>query len=364
MSLRETYIKELRGLAAQDIDSVEMRWQSPSNIALIKYWGKHGNQLPMNPSVSFTLSKCFSDTYFKLIKKTGPSSTINVGFTLDQKASPVFSNRIKDYFDSIKDLCPFLTGYDIIIESSNSFPHSAGIASSASGFSALALCLTTMEDNLYGNLDDDLKFRRKASYLSRLGSGSASRSIYKRASWWGESPEIADSSDEFAVDVSELLHPIFNGFQDSVLIVSSDKKPVSSSHGHQLMDFHPYRKGRLHQADQHLRDMKSALQIGDLERFGHIVESEALSLHALMLSSSPGYFLISGETIAVIRAIRAFRESEKIPCYFTLDAGPNVHLLYPQQFSTQVKEFIIDELEPLTDHVIYDELGNGPVQLS
>ena len=364
MSLRDKYIAEIRSLAAQEVSQLECRWQSPSNIALVKYWGKHGIQLPMNPSVSFTLSRCFSDTYMRLERKTGPSTTIDLNFSLDQSPAPQFKHRIKTYLESILDLCPFLTQYTLHVESSNSFPHSAGIASSASGFSALALCLATIEDTLYGNLDDDTLFRQKASYLARLGSGSASRSIFNQAGWWGASNEVETASDEYAVNVSDLLHPVFHGFQDTVLIVSADKKPVSSSHGHGLMDFHPYREGRLRQVEQHLRDMKSALNTGDLNRFGQIVENEALSLHALMHSSSPGYFLITGQTIDAIHAIRTFRENNDVPCYFTLDAGPNIHLLYPQRFSDQVKDFIADELENLTSRIIYDEIGNGPVQLS
>ena len=307
MSKREAYIAEIRSMAAAEVDKSEIRWQSPSNIALVKYWGKHGNQLPMNPSVSFTLSRSFSDTFVRFDHKTGPSSTVDLSFSLDQSPAPEFKARIQQYLESIQDLCPWLKQYTISIESSNSFPHSAGIASSASGFSALALCLTSMEDQLFGNLEDDFAFRQKASYLARLGSGSASRSIYDQLAWWGESKELKSSSDEFAVSVSDWLHPDFLGFQDTILIVSADKKSISSSHGHELMDYHPYRQGRLEQVQHHLRDIKSALQIGDLERFGQIVETEALCLHALMLSSNPGYFLINGHSIKTIEAIKKFR---------------------------------------------------------
>jgi diphosphomevalonate decarboxylase len=364
MSLREVYKDQALHHAMKPIESFATRWQSPSNIALVKYWGKHGNQLPMNPSISFTLSRCFSDTYMGFDKKTGPSTTVDFKFLFNQSPAPQFEARIRSYLESIIDIHPFLTQYVMDIQSSNSFPHSAGIASSASGYSALALCLASMEDQLFGNLDNDEDFRQKASYLARLGSGSASRSIHSRAGWWGKSAELDGTSDEFAVDCSDLLHPVFDGYQDSIIVVSADEKPVSSSHGHHLMEFHPYKQGRLSQVNQHLAALKSSLQTGDLEHFGQIVEREALSLHALMLSSSPGYFLVTGSTISVIHAIRAFREQEKVPCYFTLDAGPNIHLLYPSKYSNQVRDFIENELDEWTTQVIYDEIGNGPLQLA
>ena len=317
----------------------------------------------MNPSVSFTLSRCFSDTHVRFLKKPGPSSVIDISFFLDGAHAPDFESRIKKYFESILDLEPFLTSYTVEIQSSNSFPHSAGIASSASGFSALALCLVTMEDLLYGNLDDDESFRQKASFLSRLGSGSACRSIYEKIAWWGASKTIENTSDEYAIPCSELLHPIFDGFQDSILVVSAAEKPVSSSKGHHLMEFHPYRQGRLEQVQHHVSALTNALRAGDIDHFGKIVENEALSLHALMLASNPGYFLITQNTIDVIRAIRRFRDTEKIPCYFTLDAGPNIHVLYPKQYLKEVKEFFNSELESWTEQIIFDEMGPGPVQL-
>ena len=363
MSVRQDYIQSIKKRGMRDIALLETRWQSPSNIALIKYWGKHGVQLPMNPSISFTLSRCFSDTHVMFRKKDGPSSIVDLSFFLDGEHKPHFESRIKQYLESIIDMAPFLTAFTVEIQTSNSFPHSAGIASSASGFSALALSLATLEDALYETLNADEDFRQKASFLARLGSGSACRSIYKQAAWWGTSNLLENASDEFAVPCDEVLHPIFDNFQDSILIVSAAEKPVSSSKGHHLMEFHPYREGRLTQVQKNLSELIHALRAGDLEHFGKIVENEALSLHALMLSSNPGYFLITQNTIDSIRAIREFRVSEGVPCYFTLDAGPNIHLLYPKQYVSQVKEFLESELESMTERIIYDEMGSGPVQL-
>lgn len=361
MSLREKYVKAARRQSSNNVDSFTSRWKSPSNIALIKYWGKHGNQLPINPSVSLTLSECATDTTCQWVRKKGPSNAIDLTFSFHGNPAPTFEKRIKSYLESITDLCPFIHDYNLAIDSSNSFPHSAGIASSASGFSALALSLTSMEDELYEDLDDDDDYRTKASYLARLGSGSACRSIYGKAAWWGKSHLIEESTDEYAIDFSGDIHDDFKSMRDSILIVSSGEKPVSSSRGHHLMEFHPYRHDRIEQVNLHLKDMKVALRTGDLERFGQIIEQEALSLHALMMTSTPGYFLVTGKSIDLINSIRAFRESESVPCYFTLDAGPNIHLLYPKKFENPVMEFI-ESLDSDTD-VLHDQVGVGPVQL-
>lgn len=299
----------------------------------------------------------------RLSRKASVSNAVALDFYFEGKAAPAFGDRIKKYFDSILDICPWLVQYDIRIDSSNSFPHSAGIASSASAFSALALCLMSLEDILYEDLHDDEAFRQKSSFLARLGSGSACRSIHDKAGWWGASDVLETGDDRFAVSCAHILHPVFHDFRDSVLLASRDEKPVSSSAGHKMMAFHPYLSGRMAQVNKHLAEIKGALQTGDLGTFGRILEQEALSLHALMLSSSPGYFLVNGKSIQLIERIRRFRQETNIPCYFTIDAGPNIHLLYPANVETEVHAFIAESLQDLIEGVIHDAVGNGPVQL-
>ncbi|MBC7885694.1 MAG: diphosphomevalonate decarboxylase, partial [Saprospiraceae bacterium] len=138
-------------------------WQSPSNIAIIKYWGKHGRQLPNNPSVSFTLTTAATQTCIEWtdFNKFG---RVELTFTLEGKENPGFSARIEKFLDSLVDeYFPFLKEVSLQIDSSNSFPHSSGIASSASGMSALALCLCDIEQKLNGEKNDNSAFIRKAS---------------------------------------------------------------------------------------------------------------------------------------------------------------------------------------------------------
>ena len=120
-------------------------WQSPSNIALVKYWGKYGEQLPQNPSISFTLSNCNTKTTLRYIKSNQTSFKV----FLDKKREESFEPKISTFFKRIEAYVPFVKDYSFTVETSNSFPHSSGIASSASGMSALALCLMDMDCLLY-----------------------------------------------------------------------------------------------------------------------------------------------------------------------------------------------------------------------
>ena len=112
----------------------------------------------------------------------------------------------------------------------------------------------------------------------------------------------------------------------------------------------------------HIIEMIHVLETGNLDRFIEIVENEALTLHGLMMSSDPGYILIKSETIEIIERIRNFRQTQKIPVTFTLDAGPNVHILYPESYRKEVIKFIEDELVVLCDanQWIDDSTGKGP----
>ena len=117
----------------------EVAWRAPSNIALIKYWGKYGNQLPKNASISFTLNNAFTETSVKYAAKENNDKNIDLKFYFEGKENPKFAEKIQKFLESIIPHFPFLTYVSLEINSSNSFPHSTGIASSASSMAALAL---------------------------------------------------------------------------------------------------------------------------------------------------------------------------------------------------------------------------------
>jgi diphosphomevalonate decarboxylase len=335
-------------------------WQSPSNIALVKYWGKFGIQLPKNPSLSFGLSEAFSQTSIRFSsKKLGKAKHT---FFFEGKENPAFGDKVLRFLDELDAIFPFLKQLDLKIESKNSFPHSAGIASSASSMSALALCLCSIEQEVNGRLQDENDFFIKASYVARLGSGSASRSVYGGFSIWGEFFEITESSNDYAVPFIYRVHPLFMQLRDSILIVSDTEKAVSSRAGHALMNMHPYADARIAQSKQNMSWLLAALQQGDTDRFIEVIENEAMSLHGLMMSSKPWYSLLHPNTLRILDKIRTFREQSGLFICFTLDAGPNVHLLYTQEDESQIKHFIENDLLDycVERKVIHDKIGFGP----
>lgn len=341
----------------------KVAWRSPSNIALIKYWGKYGRQLPRNPSISMTLKNCYTDTVMEYRFGSTNSGPL-LDFKFQGKKDDVFAARIMHYLDDISGEKPFLKNLEMKVNSSNSFPHSAGVASSASSMSALVLCLLVAESRIAGFENDEKDFLKQASSFSRLASGSAARSLFGGFVLWGESAYMPESSSKYAVPVTGVA-PVFQTYRDAVMIVSSKKKTMASTKGHKLMEDHPFAQERYGQARVNLSQMIDILRNGDQMGFAELLEHEALTLHSLMMSSIPGYIEIKANTINIIDRIRAYRDKSGVPLAFTLDAGPNVHILYPEQDKEEVIYFIKHELADLCENNkwIDDELGSGPERL-
>ncbi len=333
------------------------KWQSPSNIALVKYWGKKGFQIPSNASISFTLSNCHTTT--QLDWQRAESTSFEV--YLDGKRNESFEPKIETFFKNIIPLFPDLANYSYTIETTNTFPHSSGIASSASGMSALALCICSLLQQL-GKIDTD--FYETASNLARIGSGSASRSVYGGLVEWGEHEDYEKSSDQFAIPFKG-FHPVFNTYQDTILLVHEGQKSVSSSVGHGLLNDHPFGTQRFEVAEKNMSKIKDILSSGDLDKLVELIESEALMLHGLMMTSTPSFILMLPNTLAIIQKIQTFRKQNDCHIAFTLDAGANVHMLYPEKDIDKAQQLIDTELIGLCSNGKYicDKVGNGPIEI-
>lgn len=341
--------------------------EAPSNIALVKYWGKHGQQLPKNPSISFTLNKCKTSTSltFKRKETTGYSEgKFDFEVFFEGKKNSAFAPKIQQFFERIVPYVPFLKEYTFHIETSNSFPHSSGIASSASGMAALSMCLMGLEKKLAPTMNDEF-LAQKTSFLARLGSGSACRSIEGGLVVWGKHPEIRNSSDLFGTKYPHEVHEKFQTYCDTILLVDEGEKKVSSSVGHQLMYEHPFAEKRFLQARENLKTLKDILQTGNLNAFIELVESEALTLHAMMLTATPYFILMKPNTLKIIDKIWDFRKKTGSHLCFTLDAGANVHLLFPEAEKKDVTDFIENELAVFCQDgkFISDSVGKGAVIL-
>jgi diphosphomevalonate decarboxylase len=301
---------------------------------------------------------------YRLKSELDQHKTIDLTFSFEGKENKVFGDKIKAFFTRLLPSKPYLGQLTFHLSSSNSFPHSAGIASSASSMSALALCICALENRLFQNMNE-VESLKKASYLARLASGSACRSLFPEIASWGESAAIPDSSNLFGTPHTNDLHPLFKTYKDAILLVSKKEKDVSSRAGHKLMEDNPYATVRYAQAKNHLVILMAALKNGDLDTFIQITESEAMTLHALMMSSSPYFLLLEPNTIMLIKKIRSFRENTNIPVCFTLDAGPNIHLLYPEIYQEKMNDFIEHELLTHCEQHkwIADQVGKGPFSI-
>lgn len=304
--------------------------KAPSNIALVKYWGKEHRQIPMNPSLSFTLTNAQTKMSLRVTK--AQKFSLKVIFKESENKS--FSLKLEKKVYSLIDYFPWLNEAHLEIQTSNTFPHSAGIASSASSMCALAYLLLSVNRDLTQIGFD----QEKHSEVSRILSGSASRSVAGPLMLWGKMNNNLGTNN-FAVPIRD-IDKIFLSFQDTILVIDDEPKALSSSKGHALMNGHPYRDARKKLATDHCKLMLEALKTGKLDLFGHILEQEALGLHGLMLTSDPSYTLLKPQTLEVIEELKIFRAQTGCHCYFTLDAGPNIHLLYPSKDEGKVKEFI------------------------
>ncbi len=314
----------------------------PSNIALIKYWGKYANQIPANPSISYTLNHCNTQTSMEFLV----NEPFSVQTFLAGNEELKFAEKIEKYFKNIEQYLPWILKGRYIIKTENTFPHSSGIASSASGFGAIASCLMNLDQIFSTENHQPSTINQKASFLARLGSGSACRSLYNGLVVWGKTDEVEGSSDLFAVKYpDEEIHPIFKNFNDWVLLIHEGEKSVSSTVGHGLMNTNPYAERRFQEARENFVPLKEILKTGNLEKFIILVEHEALTLHAMMMMSEPAFILMKTGTMEVINKLWNYRKETGNPLFFTLDAGANVHLLFPENESSQaIKNFIETEL--------------------
>lgn len=333
--------QEFLGKKEFNIHTQTVSESCPSNIALIKYWGKYKDQIPANPSISYTLNHCKTNTEIEF----SANESFSVQTFLAGNEEVKFAKKIEKYFKNIEQYLPWILKGKYIIRTENTFPHSSGIASSASGFGAIAKCLMKLDESFSGKNSDEESLT-KASFLARLGSGSACRSLYNGLVVWGESDEVEGSSDLFAVQYpNSEIHDIFKDFNDWVLLIHEGVKSVSSTVGHGLMNTNPYAERRFQEARENFVPMKEILKSGDMQRFIKLVEHEALTLHAMMMMSDPAFILMKTGTLEVINKIWDFRRETNLPLFFTLDAGANVHLLFPNDGSEEkIKTFIEAEL--------------------
>jgi diphosphomevalonate decarboxylase len=282
-----------------------------SNIAFIKYWGVRDASLnlPLSNSISMTLESAHTTTALRW-DVTGELAADD--FTIDGTHLGVAAAaRLTRHLDRIRALAG--VSYRAAVQSRNNFPMASGIASSASGFAALTVAACAAL-----GLDYDL---RRLSAIARRGSGSASRSLF------GGFVEWQAGEDDASSVAAPLFPPEHWQIYDIVAVVSSAQKAISSEAGHSLAATSPLNAGRIDGIERALAEVRAAIATRDLPRLGVVIEQDALAMHAVMMTSTPSLLYWQPATLELLHAVRRWREDDKLPVYFTIDAGPNVHLI-------------------------------------
>lgn len=293
--------------------------KAPANIAFIKYWGKRDSslRLPLNSSISMNLDNVFTITTVEFSSRLREDKIEMVG----EKLSNEEVKRIVSHLDRIRELAKIKQRARV--KTKNNFPKGSGISSSASGFAALTLAAASAADL---NLSE-----KKLSALARLGSGSACRSIPDGFVEW-----VKGQSHQTSYAYS-LYPPGYWKLADLVVVVEEKEKRVGSTEGHQRAKNSPFLLERVKWVEEKIREIKRALKKKDFKALGEIIESEALNMHAVMISSSPPLLYWRPGTLKVMLAVQQWRQ-EGLESYFTIDAGATVHVICRQKDEGQLKK--------------------------
>lgn len=317
-----------------------------SNIAFVKYWGVRkeppGAGMPLNPSISMTLREAVTTTRVTFRPDSLPERDTLV---LNERPGPPEAlARVTRVLDEVRRRASLRAPARVM--SSNNFPTSTGVASSASGFAALALAAAAAAGLPCAPQD--------LVDLALMGSGSACRSLYGGYVLWdasfGQEPEANPVRQIAAEDDWPLV--------DLVAVVSREAKKVPSSQGHLLAWTSPFLEARLSQARTAARIVEKAILDRDFETLCQAMEAEALSMHAVMMTSKPALLYWLPETVAVMQKVRSLREQGGVPCAFTIDAGPNVHVIALPEAAPEVRREI--EALPGVEEVLFCTTGGGP----
>ncbi len=337
----------------QTVTSQKVTVRAGSNIAFIKYWGVDDAtiNLPQTNSISMTLADAYTTTTVAWDDggegSAASTSSANDHIELDGVVLDAGkAARLVRHLDRLRALAGVNQRARVV--SRNNFPMASGIASSASGFAAL-----TVAGAAALGLDLDLT---QLSALARLGSGSASRSLFGGFVEW-------ERGHDDRTSVAHQLYPSEHwALFDLVAVVNSSEKAVSSADGHMLAAHSPLNGGRVAYVKEQLAATRSAIAACDLARLGPIIEQDALAMHAVMMTSTPSLFYWQPGTLAIMQAVRTLRERDGLQAYFTIDAGPNVHVICAAADVPTVEELLTTL--PGVERVIVSRPGPGPQLLN
>lgn len=321
----------------------ENKVRAHTNIALIKYWGKRDEALilPASSSLSLTLDAFYTDTSVTF----DTAIQEDIFYLNGVLQNEIATKKVSHFLDLFKKPAGITT--PALIKSTNFVPTAAGLASSASGMAALAGAA-----NLACNLQ---LTQRELSMFARRGSGSATRSIYGGFVEWQMGTSSADS---YAVPIDDADWDI--GML--VVVVNSRQKEMSSRLGMKnTVETSPFYAGWLDSTAKDLIDIKKAIHSQDFQKMGEITESNGMKMHGTMLGANPPLSYWEPDSVIAMQMVRQLRQ-EGIPCYFTMDAGPNVKVLCRLTDSEKIKERFAQRFKP--EQLILAKPGEGLKVLS
>lgn len=323
---------------------------SPSNIAFIKYWGARDleSALPENPSLSMTLRSCHSRCTVEHLASEGEHEVRwrPTGGSLEE-APPHFARRIVEHLDRLREWAG--RGGRFRVATENSFPAAAGLASSASGFSALTLAVL-------GALGEEVSDAKKSELARRSGSGSAARSVLGGYVQWPALVPAPDGSTDYAFQVHDAAHW---DLRNVIAVVETEAKKTPSLEGHRRAPTSPYFAQRQEDLPDRLDAVRDALEARDFDRMGAVIEAEAIDLHVIAMTSRPPIFYWKPATLAVLETVRNLRD-DGVSAWATMDAGANVHVLCRPADEDAVAERLASL--PEVERIIVDGVGEGPIE--
>ncbi|MFS4465468.1 diphosphomevalonate decarboxylase [Staphylococcus haemolyticus] len=315
-----------------------------TNIALIKYWGKADEALiiPMNNSLSVTLDRFYTETRVTFDETLTEDQLILNGEAVNAKESA----KIQRYMEMIRKEAGI--SEHALIESENFVPTAAGLASSASAYAALAgACNEALQ---LGLSDKDL------SRLARRGSGSASRSIYGGFAEWEKGHD----------DESSFAHRVeADGWENELamvfVVINNKSKKVSSRSGMSLTrDTSRFYQYWLDNVEPDLKETKEAIAQKDFKRMGEVIEANGLRMHATNLGAQPPFTYLVPESYDAMRIVYECREAG-LPCYFTMDAGPNVKVLIEKKNQQAIVDKFLQEFDQ--SQIITSDITQSGVEI-
>ncbi|MGL5684499.1 MAG: diphosphomevalonate decarboxylase [Vagococcus fluvialis] len=321
------------------------RCRAHTNIALIKYWGKRNDELflPMNSSLSLTLDAFYTDTEVVL----DSDFTSDTFFLNDVKQDEKETEKITKFLNLFRNEVNMET--KACVKSYNHVPTAAGLASSASAFSALAGAM-----NQASGLNLDPK---TLSTYARRGSGSATRSIYGGfVEWYMGEDDLSETSHAIPVDDASWDIGMI------VIAVNTGRKKLSSRIGmKQTIATSPFYSSWVETATSDLTKMKDAIKQKDFITLGEITESNGMKMHATMLGAFPPISYWEPDSVKAIQTVKEIR-GMGIPCYVTMDAGPNVKVLCKASDMAKIEELLLKEFK--REQIIPTTVGEGIKLLS